>query len=314
LALDQNQGREVALKLFPAGSVTIHAYHEARVLTLITSDHVLSVHNADTYVDVPYLATAIARAGTTEHRVEAAPGLGQPPSKVVRWLRHALVGLEACHGMNLVHRDIKPSNIFLEREDWALLGDLGVAYPMDIAGRVPLGGTLATRAPEMIVTGFGDRTVDIYAVGVSGYRLLTGRWPFAGSTAPDVERSTVDRNLVPLREVAPHVSRRLAARIDAAMAADPRDRFISAMAMHNELGRPGLIRRDWARQSPHPGHVACWRELDPPSREVCVASNGKRFDVETRYGTSGRRIVSYCSTGIRTADLGRRLRYLFDHV
>lgn len=314
LADDQNTGRRVALKLFPAGSMTIHAYHEARVLTSIANDNVLRVFNADTFIDVPYIATEVAAAGTTEDRAAAAPGLGLPAPLVVRWLRHCLVGLDACHAMNLVHRDVKSSNLFLNADDWALLGDFGIAHPVDAQGRVPAGGTPVTTPPEMLSSGFLTKVSDVYAVGVTGYRLLTGSWPFDGATIPDVHRAIADRAYRPLRDAAPHISRRLAERIERAMAADPAARHQTAMALHSDLGSPGLVGRVWQRQTPHAGHVACWLELSPPGagHEVCLSDHGS-LSVDTHF-VSGRRISAHCRTGVRPAELSRRLRQVFDHL
>lgn len=317
LARDKNQGRDVALKLFPAGSLTIHAYHEATVLTLIASDNVMQVYNADTYIDVPYLATAIAGAGTTEDRASAAPGLGLPAPLVIRWIRHCLIGLDACHAMNLVHRDIKTSNVFLNGDEWALLGDFGIAYPMDTSGRVPAGGTPVTMSPEMLTVGYGGLASDIYSVGVSAYRLLVGRWPFEGATQADLEKAIVNREYISLRDAAPHVSRRLAERIEKAMAADPADRYPSAMALHDELARHGLVRRVWHRQSAHPGHLACWLETPTSGipHQVCAIDRGLGLaDVETRFVPSGHKVGSHCHYGIKPRDLSVRLRQVFDHL
>lgn len=314
-AHDHNQGRDVALKLFPAGSVTIHAYHEATILTLIASDNVLRVFNADTFIDVPYIATEIA-AGTTEDRVSAAPGLGLPAPIVVKWIRHCLVGLDACHGMNLVHRDIKTSNLFLTNDDWALLGDFGIAHPIDASGRVPVQGTPVTMAPEMLTVGHGTKLSDIYAVGVTAYRLLVGRWPFEAPTIPDLQKAIVTRSYVPLRDAAPHVSRRLAERLERAMAADPADRHPAAMSLHHDLGQADLVRLVWQRVAPHAGHAACWQEFrsNGPARQVCAIQRGTRMDLETRFTASGRKTTAHCYPGVRGAEVSTKLRRIFDHL
>lgn len=75
------------------------------------------------------------------------------------------------------------------------------------------------------------------------------------ATAADVEAAAVNRAYVPLRDAAPHVSRRLAERLERAMAADPVDRYNSAMALLEALGQPGLTGRTWKRQAPHAGRA-----------------------------------------------------------
>src|SRR5262249_45608089 len=123
-AFDHNQNREVALKLYRPGVPVIHKFHEARVLTALESDHILRVYNADTDAsDIPYIATRIAEAGSTEDLLVTASPYGVRPDLAVTWVRQMLVGLGACHAFGLVHRDIKPANIFLDRMDWGMLGD-----------------------------------------------------------------------------------------------------------------------------------------------------------------------------------------------
>jgi serine/threonine protein kinase len=315
LADDQNTAQLVALTIFPAGSLTIHTYDEARILTLIANDNVLRVFNADTFVDVPYIATAVAGAGTTEDRAAAAPGLGLPAPVVVRWMRHCLVGLDACHALNLVHRDIKTSNLFLDSDDWALLGDFGIAHRVDAAGHVPPGGTPVTMPPEIFTLGYLTKVSDVYAVGVTGYRLLTGTWPFNKPTPAEMRQAIVNREYTSLRDAAPHASRRLAERIERAMAADPADRHQTAMALHHDLGAANLVRRTWQRQAPHTGHEKCWAELDPSGapHEVCVIDRGPTFEIDSHFA-SGRRITAHSSTSVRPAELPRRLRQVFDHL
>jgi serine/threonine protein kinase len=167
-----------------------------------------------------------------------------------------------------------------------------------------------------LTLGYGGTASDVYSVGVSAYRLLVGGWPFNGATEADLGRAIVDRDYVRLRDAAPHVSRRLAERIEKAMAADPADRHISAMAMHDELGKPGLVQRVWQRQSAHSGHLACWLETrSGASHQVCAVDRGDgRADIETRFEGSGRRIVDHCHSGITPRDLSVRLRQVFDHL
>lgn len=50
---------------------------------------------------------------------------------------------------------------------------------------------------------------------------------------------------------------RLAGERTAGQATGPADRYVSAMALHDELGKPGLTGRIWQRQAPHGGHFAC---------------------------------------------------------
>src|SRR5260370_39584939 len=178
-ARDHHMGLEVALKLFRVPSLIL-ATDEATVLTALRGPHVLQVYNADMYQDVPFLATAVAELGSADDWIKAS-GHAVPVNLVVRWARHALVGLSICHRLNLLHRDIKPSNLFLSSEDNCQLGDFGIATLMDATGHAPTHGSFAIRAPEGFATGMLDIRSDIYSVGVTMFALLVGSFPYGES-------------------------------------------------------------------------------------------------------------------------------------
>lgn len=315
LALDQHRNLQVALKLFRQAMPAL-AYREAQVLTALEGEHVLRVNNADTFVDVPFLDTRVASGGSAEDQLTGNP-FGVAAEVAVRWTRHLLVGLGSCHARNLVHCDIKPSNLFLHAPEHALLGDFGVTQLADPAGSVLKFGTPQTMAPEMIRDGRGTKLSDIYSVGVTLYRLLTGTWPFEGATAAETEAQVVAGAYEPLRDVAPHVSRRLADRVTRAMAFEPADRFASAAAMHDALGVHGLSPRAWQRVAPHPGHERCWIE-HPDGKtphQVCVTATGTTYDIDVRRAAGAQtRIVRYCHAARDEGQLRVRLRDTFDHL
>lgn len=305
-ATDANRGHmEVALKRFKPGQPSILAYEEAAALTKLESDHILRVHNADTFEDVPYIATAVA-ASTAERELRASP-LGLPPDVVLAWTRHLLIGLGICHDFGLVHRDVKPANVFIDHHGRALLGDFGLARA-DHGDGVPIAGTPLIRAPELFGAGFATRQSDIWAVGVTMYRLLTGDWPFLTS------RDVVNRDFVRLRDAAPHVPRRFADRIERALRMDPLDRFESAAAMNQQLGAVGLVPRAWTPRDPHLGHEGCWVERADgwTGLDVCLLSDGATFAIEVRRATATRpRVTAWCRSGVRLADVSRTLQETF---
>ncbi len=317
-AHDTHQQQHVALKTFRPGSSAIHVYGEATILTALEGEHVLRVYNADTYDDIPYIAARIAEMGSAEGFRKANP-LGLPADTVVSWIRQALVGLGACHDRGLLHRDIKPDNIFLDTPEFALLGDFGLAYQMDRDGTAPAEGSTYTIAPEMWSTGRGTVASDIYSMGVTAYRLLTGEWPFDRPSRDEL------RDLVPtgqyerVRDLAPHASRRLADRIEKAMALEPDSRYATWRDMHEDLGRVGVVGNVWRRSSPHAGHDRCWtqtRSTHGSLHEVCVIpAAATRADIEVRHaGGAARRIRGLCRSGVEERRMAIALRDVFDHV
>ena len=108
------------------------------------------------------------------------------------YLQQAAAALDYAHARNVVHRDLKPSNFLLYPEDNRLvLADFGIARiaaespyathetTLTQAGAAP--GTLAYMAPEMLRDGKSiDYRVDIYALGIVLYQMLSGELPFKG--------------------------------------------------------------------------------------------------------------------------------------
>ncbi len=313
---DHFRQMEVALKLFlTASAQPIHAYWEASLLTSLRSDNILEVFDTGTSSDdIPYLATAIAAAGTTADRAKLAP-LGIRPDLVLLWLRQALIGLRTCHARGLLHRDIKPSNIFLQRSDWALIGDFGLARLVGPDGRAAAAGTPVTKAPELFLAGTMDVRSDLYSLGVTAYLLLVGDWPFSDSDAKALGDKIVAGRFVPLRHAAPHVSGRLSKRISKAMALDPDQRYANAELMLAALSVSGLVDPAWERIAAHQDHLQCWLEVRRASgqlRQVCVEPAGTgRWNPVVRYARSGNRVAGAFATDVRTVDLATGLSAIF---
>jgi serine/threonine protein kinase len=312
-AHDHNLGRELALKLFHQRAEVL-ALHEARILTHLEGDHILRVFNADVHQDVPFLATSIAAQGSTEDHLGASPGVR--PDLVLKWLRHLLVGLRVTHNAGLLHRDITPSNLFLDSTDHARLGDFGVATNQRQDGSADPAGNPLVRSPESLLLGIVTRRSDIWAVGVSGWRLLTGMWPFEALTEAELFQRIADGSRVRLRDQAPHVPQRLALALERAIDPDPANRYETAEAMDDELSRIRAIQRIWV-ESPQQGQGRHWvGESTRGKNQLEVAAHLNTdggWEITTRYAATGRRLSRHCLV-TRDSQLLRRLRVIFDSL
>lgn len=150
------------------------------------------------------------------------------PEVALRLIPQICDGLQAAHDRGIIHRDIKPPNIFLTKDGRAKVADFGLAKGLDVEGtmltKAGLGmGTPDYAAPEQYddVPDL-DHRVDIYALGVMMYQMLTGRLPRGTSMKLPSQIAGVD------------------ARIDyvvaKAMAAEREERYQSAAALKAALG------------------------------------------------------------------------------
>ncbi|MCA8978601.1 MAG: protein kinase [Planctomycetes bacterium] len=159
-----------------------------------------------------------------------------------------LSALEAAHGAGFVHRDIKPDNIFIV--PMAGVGeivkvlDFGVAKLLDEANAekplTALGqilGSPAYMAPEQVRALPVDARADIFAVGATMYRALSGALPFDVATLAELVRAIVSETPKPLEALAPGIDPNLDAIVAKAMQKDPNARFASAREMREAVER-----------------------------------------------------------------------------
>jgi serine/threonine protein kinase/Leucine-rich repeat (LRR) protein len=164
-------------------------------------------------------------------------------------VRQVACGLHAAHRLGMVHRDIKPSNLMLVASDppIAKLLDLGLArlqesgpageHELTVTGQVM--GTLDYMAPEQGTDShIVDLRADVYSLGATLYRLLTGTVPF-----PRERYNTPARQMIALvtDEVSsvggqrPDLPAQLVAVVDRMLAKDPADRFSTAEEVAESL-------------------------------------------------------------------------------
>lgn len=93
--------------------------------------------------------------------------------------------LDYLHGKLIIHRDIKPENLLLDGKGHLKLADFGWSnYFRPQMARETFCGTLDYLAPEMLTNHHQhDHMVDIWAIGVLIFELLTGKAPFSSSIA-----------------------------------------------------------------------------------------------------------------------------------
>src|SRR5688572_4748811 len=182
------------------------------------------------YIDGESLRAAVARRGRL------------PVREVVRILHDVIEALAYAHGRGVVHRDIKPGNI-LTIGSHALVTDFGVAKAlsaaMPVSGMTSAGmaiGTPAYMAPEQLAADpAADHRIDIYAVGLLAYELLSGQSPFVGTSPQATMAAQLTRVPDPLDSVRDDVPPALAAVIMRCLEKLPEHRPQTANALLDEL-------------------------------------------------------------------------------
>jgi serine/threonine protein phosphatase PrpC len=237
-AEDTGVGREVIVK-FPNLRVQAEAavraafVREAWIAQQVRSPYVAEVFDvapgrqSRLYTVMPYY-----RGGSLEERVRrtARMPLAEGVDIGVKIGR----ALYALHRMRIIHRDVKPENILLG-DDGLRLIDLGAARLPGIeeAPGEDIPGTPSYMAPELFAGERGDERSDVYAFGVTLYRLLSGgHYPFGEIEPFSTPRFT---KRVPLGKYRPDLPAWLETCLARATAVDPQQRHGDAMELALEL-------------------------------------------------------------------------------
>ncbi len=242
LARDVLLDRQVALKVLPPAlgsdpDVGERFLREARTAAQLSHPHIVPVHRADERGGFAFFVMGFVDGETLGARVKDRGPL--PPGDVVRHLREVAWALAYAHARGVIHRDVKPDNIMIERgTNRAMVTDFGIARTERVTALTGVGqvmGTAHYMSPEQIQGMALDGRSDLYALGVVGFYLLSGRLPFDAEEAPAVLFAHVTRPAPPLISVAPNVPAALAAVIDRCLAKDPAARFESGEALSDAL-------------------------------------------------------------------------------
>jgi len=157
---------------------------------------------------------------------------GLPAAEAKRWFCGICAGVAALHDRGIVHRDLKPGNIFFD-EGLVKVGDYGLSKFISASrrsGQTESVGTLHYMAPEVGGGRYG-KEIDIYALGIILYEMLTGHVPFDGESVEEVliKHLTAQPDLSQLAEPYRTV-------IGRALAKDPAQRWQSVTDMLHALG------------------------------------------------------------------------------
>ncbi|MCR4339734.1 MAG: serine/threonine protein kinase [Gemmatimonadaceae bacterium] len=229
VATDTRLGRDVVVKvLAPELAASISADRFAREIKLaaaLQEPHIVPLLADGVTPDgLPYYTMPFVRGASVRQRM--TEGL-VPMPEVLGILTDVAKALAYAHARGVVHRDVKPENVLLSGTT-AMVTDFGIAKAIEgarvgadaqggrqgvrdttLTGMGVSLGTPAYMAPEQALGDAIDGRTDLYAWGIMGYELLTGRHPFAGKTsAQQLIAAHVTEVVRPIASVWPRARRR----------------------------------------------------------------------------------------------------------
>lgn len=262
--------RVVALKTLPdqrsAGEDSVARFRrEVLSAARLSHPNIVAAYDADVakgihflvmeYVDGPNLSDVLRLRGPL------------PLAEAVRGALDAARGLAYSHSQGVVHRDIKPSNLIVDRTGIVKVLDLGLARMPSLAAGAELTlpgdvvGTLEYMAPEQAA---GSRDVDaradVYGLGCTLYRLVTGEFPFPGRTPQEIIAAHRNQAIPSLRGLRKDAPRSLDAIFKKLVAKEPTERMQTMQEVIGAFERLRLVEKRFGRWPVQPS------DSRPPDR------------------------------------------------
>jgi serine/threonine protein kinase len=257
--------RLVALKTLLAGAqaradVVARFRTEATAIAQLQHPNIVQIHEVSEHEGLIYLSLEFVNGLTLDKLLAGTPQPCLAAAELVETLARAVA---MAHQRGIVHRDLKPGNILLappgtsfdlvaadshvlELYGMPKITDFGLAKRFDAdsadVGQTRTGaivGTPCYMAPEQALGRPAEigPGVDVYALGVILYELLTGRPPFKGATALETLHMVTNDVPVPPRRLQPYVPRDLETICLKCLSKDPRQRYPNGLALAEDLRR-----------------------------------------------------------------------------
>ena len=256
-AKDPRLGREVALKVLPAGMAhnddrLARFQREARAVAALNHPHIVTIFSVEEAGGVHFLTMELVDGQPLDRLI---PESGLSIEQIVEIAGALADALVAAHEKGIVHRDLKPANVMVTHDGRVKVLDFGLAKEVGEAGlddatRTSLGntqagvvmGTPAYMSPEQISGRPLDYRTDIFSLGVMLHEMATGKRPFAGNSSAELI-SAILRDAPPsVCETRSDLPGDLARIVRRCLEKDPRHRIQTARDVSNEF-------RDLARQT-----------------------------------------------------------------
>lgn len=265
-AYDPTLKRSVALKFLRrdepdlVARFALEAQHQARI------DHpnICRVYEVGEWQGQSYIAMQFVNGETLD---AARPNLTR--TEVVQIMETVAEAIHAAHRTGLIHRDLKPANIMVQREESGpvpVILDFGLARGHENQQLTQQGlavGTVHYMAPEQAQGDHAriDRRTDVYGLGATLHKALTGEPPFGAFEGMEALRRTVDAEVPSLRRLVPDLPEDLDTITRKCLEKESARRYPSALALAEDLRRwrdgepiqarkpsPAYLARTWARK------------------------------------------------------------------
>lgn len=236
LCNDRALGVQRALKFVPPHKIKnpTNFYEEPQTLVSLKHNNIVEITDAGKTNDGQlYIAMEYYPNGSIS---DAVSGGIVPLKYAVKLSTDICRALEYIHSKGFIHRDIKPANIIIDKNNNGRLSDFGLATKVDLDGQASPYGYIGHLAPEVILDDITDKRTDIYALGVTLYRMVNGDAYLPMTIEPMELIELIKIGKFPNRNhYRPFIPNAIKSIINKALSINPDDRFQTTSEFRHQL-------------------------------------------------------------------------------
>ena len=238
-AYDPVMDRDVAIKSAKVDTLTADEvtqvirdfHHEAQVAGKYAHENIVTIYDVITDEGLDHIVMEYVPGRTIQEYIRATGPIDIDEALAI--VHKCCMGLSYIHYHGVIHRDIKPGNIMYHpAQGIAKLMDFSIAHNIE-EQPVCDTGTIAYMAPEHFDT---SRRIsfltDIFALGSTMYRMLTGRYPFNNK---NTAQQILNLKAIPVNEIRPEIPQEVADIVRKAMAKNDDERYQSAAEFAQDI-------------------------------------------------------------------------------
>ena len=206
-------------------------HHEAKVAGKYVHENIVTIYDVITHEALDHIVMEYVPGRSVHDYMKATGPLDLDEALSITY--KCYVALAYIHHHGVIHRDIKPGNIMYHpAQGLVKLMDFSVAHNIEDPP-VRDTGTIAYMAPEHFdLKRRISLLTDIFALGATLYRILTGKYPF---TNKNTAYQILHEAPVPITDLRRGIPAKVVAIIDKAMAKSDADRYQTASEFASAL-------------------------------------------------------------------------------
>jgi eukaryotic-like serine/threonine-protein kinase len=240
-AYDEFAKRDVAIKVFTTNRYEHDIEHANfdklfAIATAISSKiyhpHIVSTYDALREDDLNYVVMELVQGHSLQKHVDMGNLL--PMQHVIQYCFKCCLALNFANSEGIIHQDIKPSNIMFTKENDVKIIDFGTAVMTSLDDTQAL-HLLAYASPERLTGKALTFQADVYSLGVTMFKLLTGRLPFDADDSFSYTDKVLNDVPLNIRRLRPEIPEALANVVHKAIQKSPAKRYAAWIDMATDL-------------------------------------------------------------------------------